>query len=287
MEVYNFEPFADSEEYKKVNSDIVRWWIDELGLVCDLSAIEGLLDVATGTGLMAELFVKDLKGRLEDDCSKLNSVYLLDMSIDALEISRDNLKDLFDVLVCFCMPIEKMFNPFKKIDLCLWGNGIHYLNSQSQKESLQRIRSSLSAGGWLLFNTAFYEGSIIDWTRDFYASKVAGAVKGLSGKGIQRDRSAKSRMEFFSVGHYMEMLAEVGFREVRTKEFTIPIYQSAMEHISSFSHYAAGALRGYPVEEAAAALKDAVDKAMEKYGRADKEGRKYVDRNWLAVMARA
>ena len=48
-ENYNYEPFADTEDYKKVNGDIITSWVQIL-VDRGTEEIDKLLDIATGGG---------------------------------------------------------------------------------------------------------------------------------------------------------------------------------------------------------------------------------------------
>ena len=63
--------------------------------------------------------------------------------------------------------------------------------------------------------------------------------------------------------------------------------REAWEYISSFQQYAAGALRGYPVDDAVKAMKEAVQPALEQHGEMDKDGNLYITRKWLAISTEA
>lgn len=288
--VYNFEPFAGTEEYRTVNREVAKWWVEELAKNRGFLYVENLLDVATGTGTMAELFLDNMRA-LEGhrhDPPYISSLYLLDPSSEALRIAYHNLvlKQGVGHMITIDSLIEEMPNYVKNINVALWGNGIHYLDKDAQKEAIIRIKRALSPNGWFFFNSAFYDGATPDWTRDFIMAKINAAARELTGKGFKRNKGlAKDAMEFQSPGYYVQLLADCGFYEIKTKEFTVRLYKEALEHICSFTHYAAGALRGYPVEEACVSLKNAVGPSLEKHGKEDDKG-KYIKRNWLSVAAR-
>ena len=48
-EDYNYEPFADTEEYRQVNSDCITSWV-EIMKQKGVNGLESILDVATGAG---------------------------------------------------------------------------------------------------------------------------------------------------------------------------------------------------------------------------------------------
>jgi hypothetical protein len=78
-----------------------------------------------------------------------------------------------------------------------------------------------------------------------------------------------------------------GFELTDVTEVEARLGQKAWEMISGYSQYAAGALHGFPLEEAAAALQEAIAPAITEYGREDEQGNRYISRNWLAIAARA
>ena len=63
-ENYNYEPFADTEDYKKVNGDIITSWVQIL-IDRGTEEIDKLLDIATGAGTMVQLFVSHLTNKVE------------------------------------------------------------------------------------------------------------------------------------------------------------------------------------------------------------------------------
>jgi hypothetical protein len=83
------------------------------------------------------------------------------------------------------------------------------------------------------------------------------------------------------------MVEEAGFKLVEVKEYAVDMKREAWEYISSFQQYAAGALRGYPVEAAVEAMKEAVQPALEQHGYRDSEGNLYITRKWLAISTEA
>ena len=54
-----YEPFADTEEYRLVNCGLIRIWI---GFLVERGnhGVDRLLDISTGVGTMAELFLDNV-----------------------------------------------------------------------------------------------------------------------------------------------------------------------------------------------------------------------------------
>ena len=279
---YNFEPFADTKEYRDVNRKIIVSWIASM-VDAGVERVGRLLDIATGIGTMVQLFVEELPGDWEQP-----EVVCLDKSDGALEQARGRLGALVRTLRSIHAPVEEMDILKDKVSVALWGNGIHNLSEESQLEAVDRIARSLEDNGWLFFNTAFYEGARPDGTKSFYRYKVKKAVQLLREKGVEREKG-KPRAEaskFLPRSHYRELADRAGLRVHEVEELTAPLYREAWEYISGFKNYALGALHGYPVKEAQTALKNSVAPALEKYGVEDEEGRLYVPRKWLRVSAR-
>ena len=139
------------------------------------------------------------------------------------------------------------------------------------------------------FNTAFYEEARPSDTLPFYRTQVKNAVQYLRDRGIsrQKDDSRTQASKFLPRSYYEDMVKEAGFKLIEAKEFAVDMKREAWEYISSFQQYAAGALRGYPVDEAVKAMKEAVQPALEQHGERDKDGNLYITRKWLAISTEA
>ena len=140
-ENYNYEPFADTEDYKKVNGDIITSWVQIL-VDRGTEEIDKLLDIATGAGTMVQLFVSQLPAKWKDSL-----VMCLDQSSEALKLAQSKLETNIDKLKFINSPIEDLDLPENSIDVAIWGNGIHYLNEESQINSLKRIKKALKPFG--------------------------------------------------------------------------------------------------------------------------------------------
>ncbi len=286
MSEFSFEDFAKCKEYETVNREIAKRWI-ELMVEGGGTELGMFLDIATGTGLMTKLFLEGMPKTWRQP-----SVAFLDRSEEALRLVAKTLGreiQQFDLHHC---NIEEAQFCKGSITVAVWGNGIHYLSGEAQEEALRRIMNSLRPGGWLFLNTAFYTEAIPKRTEIFYQSQMRTALTILHNKGIKRDKSrAGERVaNYFSRAYYENLISQIGFCLVEVKEFPAQISQYGMECISSFLDYAAGVLRGYPPDESAKALVQAVGPAMathgEKHGEKDVNGNLYIARNWLSVAAR-
>jgi len=282
-ENYNYEPFADTEDYKKVNGDIITSWVNiliERGTV----EIDKLLDIATGAGTMTQLFFTQLPEKW-----KQSVVMCLDQSSEALKLAQSKLETHIEKLKFINSSIEELDLPDNSIDVAIWGNGIHYLNEESQINSLKRIKKALKPGGLFFFNTAFYEEARPAETLPFYRTQVKNAVHFLRDKGIKREKVEKKAeaASYHPKSYYEELVGKADFKMVEAQVFAAQLTQEAWEHISAFQQYAAGALHGYPIEFASDAMKNAVGPSILMHGKKDQDGNLFVVRNWLAISAQA
>ncbi len=279
---YNFEPFADTPEYRRINRKIIASWI---GAMVDsgVESVERLLDIATGIGTMVQLYLQELPSDWEQP-----EVVCLDKSRGALEVARKKLGSMVKTLTSIHAPIQEMKVPEEKVTVVLWGNGIHNLSEENQVEAVRRLVRSLQEDGWFFFNTAFYEGARPEGTKSFYRYQVRKAVRFLKDQGITRkkDQGRAEASKFRSRSHYENLVKDANLTIYEMKESEAPLYREAWEYISGFKNYAMGALHGYPVEEAQSALQKAVAPALEKYGCEDEDGELYVPRKWLRVASR-
>jgi len=283
QETYNYEPFADTEDYKKVNGDIIASWV-QLMVDKGMGKIDKILDVATGAGTMVQLFFTHLPLKWKESV-----VMCLDQSSDALKLAQSKLENQIEKLKFINSPIEDINLPSGSVDVAVWGNGIHYLTEKAQIESLIKIKKTLTPNGWLFFNTAFYEEARPANTIPFYRTQVKNAVLLLREKGIKREKENKKAeaAKFHPRSYYEDLVSKAGFKLVNAQEFAARLTQDAWEHISEFQQYAAGALHGYPTDDASTAMKNAVAPSILLHGEKDKDGKLFVIRNWLAVSARA
>lgn len=279
-----FEPFANAVEYINVNSQIVSRWFETMKQKGERQ-FERLLDLASGAGTMVQLMLDSLP---KDWHKPL--IICVDRSFEALEITRQRLiPKLTEKIECLCTDVEKLNVSKQSTDVVTFGNGIHYLDPEKQNQVMDRVRDSLKPGGWFFFNTAFYREARPEWTLPFYQKKVRLAVQKLREKSVTRQKEERrpTSADFLPRDHYEKLVTNNGFELSDVVEVEARLGQKAWEMISGYSQYAAGALHGFPTEEAAAALQEAIAPAIEEFGRTDENSNRYISRNWLAVAARA
>jgi ubiquinone/menaquinone biosynthesis C-methylase UbiE len=279
-----FEPFSDVVEYLNVNTRIIQRWfvmMKEKGTL----QVERIVDLASGVGIMVQLFFETLPKDWKQPL-----VTCVDRSVEALQLAQQRLSPLLSQnLEYLCTAVEHMQVHDKSADVVTFGNGIHYLDTEKQQQVVERVHSSLKPGGWFLFNTAFYQESRPEWTFPFYQKKVKLAVQKLREMSVIREKQERrpTSADFLPRHHYEELVTANGFELEDVVEIEARLGQKAWEMISGYSEYAAGALHGFPLEQAAAALQEAIAPALAEHGRRDENGKLYIARNWLALAARA
>ena len=137
-----YEPFAGTDEYRAVNTDIVQGWLESMAQKGS-KEIERLLDIATGIGTMVHIFVENLPKHWNTP-----TVICLDQSRDALEQAKLNLESKVRELELIHCPAEEMTLPDESVDVALWGNGIHYLEADSQERVLASVKTGAEEG-WM------------------------------------------------------------------------------------------------------------------------------------------
>ena len=282
-ETYIYEPFAETDEYKKVNGEIIGEWINTM-IERGTERVDKVMDIATGVGTMVQLFVSRLPEQFN-----YSEIICLDQSAEALKRAAEKLENTVSKISLIETKVQDAKIEKDSVDIVMWGNGIHYLTEEEQNESLVNIKRSMKDGGWLFFNTAFYEESRPQNTLSFYRTQVKNAVKSLHARGINRERKhlKAEAARFHPRNHYENLVLSAGFKLVEAKEHAADLSKEAWEYISAFQQYASGALSGYPIEEASIAMKEAVAPAIRKHGNDHGDGTFFVTRNWLSICARA
>lgn len=238
-----FEPFAGMPEYRAVNAEIVRSWIALMckRCKCGEKGVRRMLDIATGVGTMAELFL----AHLPPDWRR-PQVVCVDKSEEALDLAREHLGLPPEAMTLVHAEAETMSLEPACADIAVWGNGIHYLSAEDQESALTRIKNALRPGGWLFFNTTFYEGARPPDTMPFYRAQVVEAVRFLRKRGVER-MSAAGRPEasrYLSADHYRLLAERLGFTVLEVCESVTRTSLAFWEAICSYYQYSAGALHG-------------------------------------------
>jgi len=276
----SFLPFSRAPEYIEVNRICAESWANHIqasGL-----QVNSVLDIATGVGTMANLFMREL-WRVEFN----PTLTCLDNSKWALELARQSLLIDLKRVVFTNADITETELP-QKFDVIIWANGVHYLYPDEQEKALSKIKSALNLGGFFCFNTAFHTEAIAPETRPFYSTKVKKAAETLKETlRLERVRGIKKKAAAIpqSKDHYVKLPQSAGMRVVEVQEHVVRGSLFFWQAIGSFHDYAEGALSGYPVADAVQALIESTEIAFNEHASCGESGERFIERRWLSVIA--
>lgn len=271
---FSFEPFAETAEYLAVN----RAALSNLGRYVS-GAVRRMLDLATGVGTMVQL------GREQIPALRQAMVVCVDASREAVVAARRRLSSEPNLhwlqALAQHLPLR---GPF---ELTTFGNGIHNLSHEDKLAALKDVFRVTAPGGLLFFNSAFYQGTVVEGTEGFYRAKILRAVAELKQLGIPRSKEGRAEARnWLSPEEYAELVRAAGFEVVYVGQREVRVYREGWQRICEYADYAAGALHGYPVDIAAQVLSRVVVSVLDELGFIDEHGRRYIPRRWLEVIAR-
>ncbi|MCD8489379.1 MAG: class I SAM-dependent methyltransferase [Desertifilum sp.] len=285
----SYEPFSREPEYIEAN----RLLIEQL----PLQSVQGVLDLACGTGTMTELL---LKRCLAENRGQLPQVVGVDLSRESLLWGQADLTEMgfFQPLTphqsgsvilvegtADCLPIAT-----HSIDLAMMGNAIHMV---ANREALfSEIARVLRPGGYFAFNTSFYAGTYVPGTEPIYRRWVQEAIAylqrrnaelkaaGLPGIVRQRGQGAPAfSTHWLSTLEYTQEMAAHNLNVQWQNERTVMLTQRSFETIGSYAGLGKVLLSGYPVKLACEALFYAAAPTLAA------EGLTEVPRYWLEMVA--
>jgi ubiquinone/menaquinone biosynthesis C-methylase UbiE len=271
---FSFEPFAETPEYLAVN----RAALSNLGRHI-FGKVRRMLDLATGVGTMVQL------GREQIPALREAMIICIDASREAIIAGRRRLSGEPNLhwLQAFAQHLP-LSGPF---ELTTFGNGIHNLSHEDKLAALKDVFRVTAPGGLLFFNSAFYEGTVVEGTEGFYRAKILRAVAELKQMGVPRSKEGRAEARnWLKPEEYADLVRAAGFEIVYLGQREVRVYREGWRLICEYADYAAGALHGYPVEIAARVLSRAVVSVLEEMGFVDEQGQRYIPRRWLEVIAR-
>lgn len=271
---FSFEPFAETAEYLAVN----RAALSNLARYIS-GTVRRMLDLATGVGTMVQL------GREQIPALREAVVVCVDASREAIVAGRRRLGAEPNV---HWVEAFAQYLPLKgPFELTTFGNGIHNLSHEDKLSALKEVYRVSGPGGLLFFNSAFYEGTVVEGTEAFYRAKILRAVAELKQLGVPRAKEGRAEARnWLKPEEYAELVRAAGFEIVYLGQREVRIYREGWQLICEYADYAAGALHGYPVDIAAKVLSRAVVSVLDELGIPDEQGQRYIPRRWLEVIAR-
>ena len=277
-----FRAFAETPEYIEVNRLCVEDWV---GLIAESGqSVRDVLDLATGTGTMASILLDALARQ-----NRSPTLTCLDRSPEALELAKEALGGE-DERTAFLLGDAADPNlPAASMDVVVIGNGIHYLTEAEQETLAGKVKTILRPGGYFLFNTAFFDGTIPEETVSFYRAKTKEAVRFLRGIDITREEGAEraEAANLKPIEHYRALAQRAGMKIARLTQYPVRGSLRFYQGIASYLQYAQGILRGYPVRAAADALVKGTEKAFALHAQTGPNGEQFILRNWLSMSAQA
>jgi ubiquinone/menaquinone biosynthesis C-methylase UbiE len=287
-----YDAFAEQPEYIAAN----RAFVDAL----PLDGVRRVLDLACGTCLMTRLLLE----RLPAAC-----VTGVDLSAADLDLARTEFREpgLYaespDALeqamragrggVHLREGSADDLSAFRDgvFDCVMIGNAIHMLPDADRL--LAEARRVLKTGGVFAFNTTFFagtypegtEGRYGDWMRAAFAilREKDAALKAAGGAGIprrRRKRGARRAMDnpWKSEAEWIAALERNGLNPGTVNRRVVTITREGLAAIGAYAGFAEVYLGAYPVDVAAACLREAAYRAFPE----DFEG---IPRYWLEITA--
>lgn len=284
---FSFEWFSGLPAYRAANRAQLEAFLAGLTLPAPWQGI----DVACGVGLMSEL-CHEIAGKIG---AFIQRTICVDLDRQALDIAREKLARYpanFLQSLGQHLPLRDGVGSYLVI-----GNGIHMFGAEEKMAHFCEAFRILRSGASLFFNSAFYEGTVVEGTERFYYENVSRAMRRILrlrprpeelGEGQRAEASHQ-----LSPDQYIELAREAGFTDIDYRQAEVLLDQEAWEAISDYSAYAQGALHyKYPAEVACPALREAVTEIFEdpqfeeKYPGMQQNGQRVIPRRWLWVTAR-
>ncbi|MCI0558842.1 MAG: class I SAM-dependent methyltransferase [Nitrososphaera sp.] len=285
-----YEPYSQEPEYIEANRALLA--------TLPLDAVQRVLDLACGTGLLSELLLTIKPGL---------TIHGLDLSNESLDIGRKRLREkglLVDsraeldraaadgrgaVLLEEGNAMEFAFEP-QSFDLVMMGNAIHLMPDKPL--FLRGVLRVLAPNGVFTFNSVFFVGTFGEGTEPVYTAWMMEALQILAEKNrllqsagsapIQRVRGKVGKAfdkGWMTSEEWEELLRRNGFSVMHNYKRPVGISQRGLELVGAYGGLAEVLLSGYPVEVASECLQEAVGPAFRKFGI------KEITRYWLEIMA--
>ena len=283
---FSFEWFSSLPNYRAANREQLEAFLSDLKLPGPWQGV----DVACGVGLMSEL-CHEIAGKIG---GFLQRTVCVDLDRQALDIAREKLARYpsnFLQAVGEHLPLRDSVGSFLVL-----GNGIHMFSAEQKMGLFREAFRVLRSGASIFFNSAFYDGTVVEGTEGFYYENVRGAVRKILRMRPRPEELSGQKAEaarHLTPEEYVALVRRAGFEDVAYHEVPVNMDQELWEAISAYGPYAQGALHyKYTAEVACPAMREAVKDIFEdprfdeKFpGMRDGEQR-VIPRNWLWVTAR-
>jgi ubiquinone/menaquinone biosynthesis C-methylase UbiE len=283
---HTFEWFSSLPRYRDINRLQIEDFLSGLALAPPWQGI----DVACGVGLMSEL-CHEVAAKIG---AFIQRTICVDLDRGALDLAREKLAHY---PVAFLQSLGQRL-PLRdgQGSFLVLGNGIHMFGAQEKVDLFHEAFRVLRRGSGLFFNSAFYQGSVVEGTEPFYTDdKIRRAMRDIL-RSKQPASAADEKPEAarqITPQEYVSLAQEAGFTDVQHHEAELRADLELWEAICDYGPYAQGALHyRYPAAVACGALQRAVREVFgdpnwnAKYPGMEDNGRRFIPRRWLWVTAR-
>ncbi|GEM_PF-4559397 len=228
-----------------------------------------VLDLASGLGSMIKVF-KEIFNYKEAEFT------CVDIDDYALEVAKADLgSENIQFISGDVQNLELSDNCF---DLVIFANAIH--NIPDKLKALEEALRVTKPGGFLFGVTTFTKESMPQETASFYQKATSIAVRKLRELGAPREQRPE-RMEFLPIDAYHKLLEQAGWFSIVIKTLWRNVYLDVWQAIARDEDFASGVLRGYPPQQSASVLPEAMAEALKITGYSDSKGEAYIPRLWM------
>ncbi|MCH7951937.1 methyltransferase domain-containing protein [Patescibacteria group bacterium] len=234
-EELHFGHFAEIPEYIEVNRELIQ------RLFQHLPNPFVLVDVATGTGLVPQLLIKEAERH-----GYSGTIIGIDPNPDSLAIARERTPESNAVTTEFILGHGQETDrlvagkiPEQGADAVTIHDAIHEVEGEQEKRKVfAAMARILKPGGVLTYNSAFttiaMRGSELDWGK-----LKARALRSLRKR---RDRAIEA-LKVHAPGEYGEMIRNQGLEIVHEKETEVSLTRKALMAISLYPEFISGFFR--------------------------------------------
>lgn len=258
----------------ELNQSILKTTFGELIGGLTLPKPPKVLDLASGLGSMVKVF----REFFSDPGAHFTCV---DIDTSALEVARIELGS--DGVEFIPGDIQKLDLPDNSFDLVMLANAIH--NIPNKLKALEEALRVTKPGGFLFGVTTFTQESMPRETYSFYQRATALGVRKLRERGAEREKRDQERMDFLPIDAYRRLLEQAGWLSAVVQTLWRNVYLDVWQAIAQDIDFASGVLRGYPPEESARVLPEAMEEALKSVGVRDESGTPYIPRLWMYFRA--
>ena len=169
-----------------------------------------LLDVASGTGDIAKMFLKRIQFKGEVTCMEPNK--------KMFNLGKKNLKDFKDIK-WHCSAAEKL--PFKNEMFDIYCVSFGMRNFSNVESSLNEAKRVLKNGGRIMcLEFSKVENEVLNKIYKFYSKSIPHLGKYITGKSEPYEYLIKSIEKFYNQDDLLELFKKSGFENVQYRNLS-------------------------------------------------------------------